>query len=81
MTAQWQLKKNMCAEYIRVDPNNTEVKQLVPTASDEVVRVKPKEEDCCFATALAHVVLEHVEGLAKQLEQQPGDKLMFAVAC
>lgn len=73
MRAQWSLQQNMCAEYVRVDPKKPEVEKLVPRASDHIVRVDPRQEDVCFATAVAHVVLRHVEGLALQMRDKlPG---------
>ena len=76
--AQWMLKQSMCAEYVWVDPGKPEVKKLVPRASDQIIRVDPRQEDICFATAVAHVVLKHVEGLALQISQNlPGIRFVL----
>lgn len=67
------LKQNMCAEYVWVDPAKPEVRKLVPRATDQIVRVDPRQEDIGFATAVAHVVLRHVEGLALHMSTKlPG---------
>lgn len=71
--AQQALSQNMYAQYVRVDPAKPEVKKLVPRASDQIVRVDPRREDISFATAVAQVVLQHVEGLALMLRTKlPG---------
>ena len=76
--AQWMLKQNMCAEYVWVDPAKPEVKKLVPRASDQIIRVDPRQEDIYFSTAVAHVVLKHVEGLALQSSQNlPGIRFVL----
>ena len=71
MRAQWTLQQNMSAEYVRVDPKQPEVRKLVPRASDHIERVDPRQEDICFATAVAHVVLRHVESLTKGVKEKP----------
>ena len=65
--AQWALKSHMCAEFVRVDPANAEVQRLVPRASDQIVKVCARQDDCQFAKAVAGTVLRHVEGLAVHL--------------
>ena len=71
--AQWTLKSNMCAEFVRVDPANAEVQRLVPRASDQVVKIYPRQDDRHFAKAIADVILRHVEALAVTLfEKLPG---------
>ena len=67
MRAQWQLKTNMCAKFINVDPEDVEVAKLVPRATDQVVTVQPRAEDVEFSVSLAHIVMRHVEGLAAQM--------------
>ena len=71
MRAQWTLQQNMSAEYVRIDPKQPEVRKLVPRASDHIERVDPRQEDVCFATAVAHVVLRHVESLTGGMKEKP----------
>lgn len=66
---QWQLKSNMCAQFINIDPEDVEVARLVPRATDRVIRVAPRPEDADFSKRLAGVVLRHVEGLVGHMSQ------------
>ena len=68
--AQWTLQQNMSAEYVWIDPKKPEVMKLVPRASDYIQRVDPRQEDVCFATAVAHVVLRHVESLTEGMKEK-----------
>lgn len=73
MRAQWQLKTNMNAEFARVDPKHMEVAQLVPRASDRALVVQLRGQDATTSSSIAHVVLEHVEGLGDvMLQRFPG---------
>ncbi len=69
VNVQWQLKSNMCAQFINIDPEDVEVTRLVPRATDQVIRVKPRPEDADFSRRLAGVVLRHIEGLVVQMSQ------------
>ena len=63
----------MCAEYVWIDPKSPEVSKLVPRASDHIKRVDPRQEDVSVATAVARVVLRHVESLTVGMsEKLPG---------
>lgn len=77
--AQWTLQQNMCAEYVWIDPKRPEVSKLVPRASDHINRVDQRQEDVSVATAVAHVVLRHVESLAVGMsEKLPGARVCEA---
>ena len=69
VNVQWQLKSNMCAQFINIDPEDVEVARLVPRATDRVIRFEPRPEDADFSRRLAGVVLRHVEGLVAQMSQ------------
>ena len=70
---QWQLKTNMCSDFINVDPHDVEVARLVPRAATQEVRVPPRTQDAEFAGTLANVILVHIDGLAPQMaDMLPG---------
>ncbi len=77
MRAQWQLKTNMCAEFINIAPTDVEVAKLVPRASDQVIRVQPRAEDSAFGGSVASVVLRHIEGLVPQMAEMLPGRLML----
>ncbi|DBA88745.1 TPA: hypothetical protein ACH3X1_004164 [Trebouxia sp. C0004] len=81
VNVQWQLKSNMCAQFINIDPEDVELASLVPRATTRVIRVAPRPEDADFSKRLAGVVLRHVEGLVVEMSQVlPGAQLPFLKA-